>query len=207
IREYMVIWFCGILFMTVPMVAMASLRALGITKMQAKLMIGMALANVVLDPLLIYGWWIFPRMEIQGAAVASLGVRMAAMVILYYQFHLRMQLLVNPFNLPRCLRSWKKILHVGLPAMGTNMIVPVSGSVVLAVVADHGVEAVAGFGAAQRIEAMALILYYALSSVIGPFCGQNLGAGEFQRLSDVQKVTARFCVASGLLIAIILVLA
>ncbi|VUD52682.1 Multidrug export protein MepA [Thalassocella blandensis] len=207
IRDYMQWWFAGVIFMTMPMVAMAALRALGDAKLQGKFMILMAVGNIILDPLLIYGWWIFPRLEIEGAAIASLIVRVVAMFILFWHFHIRMHLLVNPFRLQRCIQSWKRILHVGLPAMGTNMIIPVSGSVIIAIVAQHGVEAVAGFGAATRVEAMALILFYALSAVIGPFCGQNLGAGNFQRLAEVQRVTAVFCFVSGLAVALFLLLA
>ncbi len=204
IRSYMVPWYISAVFLVGPMVGMASIRALGNTKLQGKLMISMALANLILDPFLIYGWWIFPRMEIQGAAVASLIVRVISLIITLYLMHFRMRLFVNPFCVHRVLRSWKSILHVGIPAMATNMIIPVSGSVVVALVASHGPEAVAGFGVATRVESMSLILFYALSAVIGPFCGQNLGAGKFQRIFDSQRISAWFCLYSGVAIAVLL---
>lgn len=206
IRDYMVWWYLGITLLLGPMVGLASMRALGNTKLQAKLMIGIALANVALDPLLIYGWWIFPRLEIQGAAIASLIVRVVSMVVTMYVLQVKMRLLVNPFAPSRIWRSWQQILHVGIPAMATNMIIPVSGSVLIALVAANGADAVAGFGVATRVESMALILFYALSSVIGPFCGQNLGAGKIQRLHDSQRISAQFCVAAGLVISILLAL-
>ncbi len=203
IRDYMVPWYISMTFLIVPMVSMASIRALGNTRLQANLMLAMALANAALDPLLIYGWWIFPRMEIQGAAIASLIVRVVSLFIMLYYLHHKMHLLVNPFHYRRLLGSWRKILHVGIPAMATNLIIPVSGSVVIALVALHGSDAVAGFGVAARVEGIALILYYALSAVIGPFCGQNLGAGKFCRLFDSQKISARFCLLSGLIITLL----
>ncbi len=206
VAEYMVPWYLGALFLVVPMVAMAALRALGTTKLQAKVMIAMAVANAVLDPVLIYGWWIFPRLEIQGAAIASLIVRIFSTALMLYYFGYRIKVLENPFNLSRALASWKKILHVGIPAMATNMIIPASGSVIIAIVASHGVDAVAGFGVATRVEAIALIAFYALSAVIGPFCGQNLGAGEYDRVRGSQKVSGIFCLFSGLLIAAVLAL-
>ncbi|NIQ44145.1 MAG: MATE family efflux transporter, partial [Pseudomonas stutzeri] len=48
--------------------------------------------------------------------------------------------------------SWAHLLHVGLPAAGTNVIIPASTAVVVAIIAEFGHEAVAGFGAASRIE-------------------------------------------------------
>lgn len=206
IAEYMVPWYLGAVFLVVPMVAMAALRALGNTRLQAEVMIAMAVFNAVLDPILIYGWWVFPRLEIQGAAIASLIVRVISTAMMFYYFHYRLKVLENPFNLTRALASWKKILHVGIPAMATNMIIPASGAIIIAMVASHGVDAVAGFGVATRVEAIALIAFYALSAVIGPFCGQNLGAGKFDRVRDSQKVSGIFCLISGLLIAAVLAL-
>jgi putative MATE family efflux protein len=203
IHEYMLPWYLGLVFMLGPMVGLAALRALGITKLQASVMISMAVANALLDPLLIFGWWIFPRLEIQGAAIASLIVRMLAMFYILQVLN-KMHLLVMPLSLERTLASWRKILHVGIPAIATNLIIPVSGSVMIALIAVHGPEAVAGFGVAQRIESIALIAFYALSAVIGPFCGQNLGAGKTQRLFAAQKVCALFCVATGLVMALLL---
>lgn len=206
IAEYMVPWYLGAVFLVVPMVAMAALRALGNTRLQAEVMIAMAVFNAVLDPILIYGWWIFPRMEIQGAAIASLIVRVISTFLMFYYFHYRLKVLENPFNLTRALASWKKIFHVGIPAMATNMIIPASGAIIIAMVASHGVDAVAGFGVATRVEAIALIAFYALSAVIGPFCGQNLGAGKYERVRNSQKVSGIFCLVAGLLIAAVLAL-
>ncbi len=206
VRDYMVPWYLSAVFLMAPMVGMSSIRALGNTKMQGKLMLLMALANFILDPILIYGWWIFPRLEIEGASIASLIVRVVSFIVTIYFMHCRMKLFVNPFNLNRAISSWRKVLHVGVPAMATNMIIPLSGSVVIALVASHGSEAVAGFGVATRVESMSLILFYALSAVIGPFCGQNLGAKKYTRLFEAQKITAIFCIFAGLAISVLLAL-
>jgi len=51
-----------------------------------------------------------------------------------------------------------------------------------------------------------LVMYYALSSVIGPFVGQNLSAGKEDRIKLSLQLCAAFCLASGLAIAIVLAL-
>ena len=206
IRDYMVIWYIGVSFFTVPMVGMSAMRALGTTKFQGHMMTLTAVANAVLDPFLIFGIGPFPRLEIEGAALATLIVRVVSVIVLLYWLRVKMDLLVNPFDFSRFVHSSKKILHVGIPAMATNMIIPVSGAIVIALVAQHGTEAVAGFGVATRIEAMALIMFYALSSVVGPFCGQNLGAKKYDRLQEGQLFTLKFCVATGLSLAVFLAL-
>jgi Na+-driven multidrug efflux pump len=103
-------------------------------------------------------------------------------------------------------KSWSDILHVGLPAAGTNAIIPVAVAVITAMIARYGPDAVAGFGVASRIESMVLVIYYALSSVIGPFVGQNLSAGREGRIQLSLRLCALFCLASGLAIAALLAL-
>jgi Na+-driven multidrug efflux pump len=73
-------------------------------------------------------------------------------------------------------------------------------------IARYGPEAVAGFGVASRIESLVLVPFYALSSVIGPFVGQNLSAGQEQRIQAALRMCAIFCIASGILIALLLAL-
>ena len=73
-------------------------------------------------------------------------------------------------------------------------------------IARFGPEAVAGFGVASRIESLVLVLYYALSAVIGPFVGQNLSAGKGDRIQLSLRLCAVFCIVSGLVVAITLAL-
>ena len=72
---------------------------------------------------------------------------------------------------------------------------------ITAMIARYGPEAVAGFGVASRVESMVLVIYYAMSSIIGPFVGQNLSAGKEDRIQHALRLCARFCVVSGLVIA------
>ena len=91
---------------------------------------------------------------------------------------------------------------VGLPATLTNTIVPVSNSVIVALVATSGASAVAGLGIAMRIEPVALIAFYALSAVTSPIMGQNFGAGQFNRLDAARVWIGKFSILFGLLLAL-----
>ena len=59
----------------------------------------------------------------------------------------------------------------------------------------------AGFGVANRIESMTLVVFYALSAIIGPFVGQNFSAGNESRVLQALRLCMWFCVISGLLMA------
>lgn len=205
IRSYMSIWYFSAPCLMVPMVCLSALRAMGMSQIQGYLMGGAALVNVVLDPILIFGLLGAPALGLQGAALATLITRVLMLVVALYILHMRLHMLVNPFIPWQKLRySWGAIVEVGLPAMAANVIIPFASAIMVAMVAVYGTDAVAALGIATRIEPLALIVFYALSGVIGPFFGQNLGAGRIDRLRDAQRVLTRFCLGFGLLLAVIL---
>lgn len=207
IGSFMTILYSGVPFVVVGMVGMSSMRATGDTRLPSKLMIAGALLNVVLDPIFIFGFGPVPAMGLDGAATAGLLARGAIFAgTLYLLLHKLDMVSFDKPKLPELKRSWADILHVGLPAAGTNAIVPVGLAVITAMIARYGPEAVAGFGVASRIESLVLVIYYALSAVIGPFVGQNLSAGNEGRIQHSLRLCARFCMSSGLVIAVALAL-
>ncbi|MBB5212924.1 MATE family efflux transporter [Microbulbifer hydrolyticus] len=205
IADYMVPWYLGAVFAVVPMVSLSALRAIGNSSLTGRILMAVALFNLILDPLLIFGLFGFPRLELQGAALATVIARGLSFAIALYVLVRREQILTLPsWQWPALRDSWRTLLAVGLPAIATNVIIPMSGGVVVALVATHGVDAVAGLGVALRIEPVALIVFYALSSVVGPFMGQNAGAGLNERLSQTVAVMAKFCIVFGVILAAVL---
>jgi putative MATE family efflux protein len=202
IRSFMMILYGGVPFVVVGMVGMSSMRATGDTVLPSKLMIYGAILNVILDPIFIFGLGPVPAMGLNGAATAGLLARGAIFVgTVYVLFHRLDLISFNKPRMPELKSSWVDILHVGIPAAGTNAIVPIGLAVITAMIARYGPEAVAGFGVASRVESMVLVLYYAMSSTIGPFVGQNLSAGKKDRIQTSLRLCASFCVMSGLVIA------
>ncbi len=205
IREYMTIWYFSAPCLLVPMVGLSALRAMGLSQIQGYLMGCAALFNAVLDPLLIFGIWIFPALGLQGAALATLITRFLILLVTLYILGFRVHLLVNPLVLGKELRrSWAVIIQVGLPAMGANVIVPLASAVIITMVAGYGTDAVAGLGIAMRVEPLMLIVFFALSGVVGPFFGQNLGGGQYPRLKEALRVLMIFCLVFGLFVALLL---
>ena len=202
IHGFMTILYIGVPFIVVGMVGMASMRATGDTRLPSMLMILAAVLNVILDPILIFGVGPVPAMGLNGAAMAALIARASIFVGTLYLMRHRLDMVSFKKPDPGEMRqSWRDILHVGIPAAGTNIIVPVGAVVVTAMIARFGPDAVAGFGVASRIESMMLVIYYALSAIIGPFVGQNFSAGKEDRILRALWLCTAFCIGSGLLIA------
>ncbi len=204
IDRYMSVWYWVAPVDVALWSCLASIRARGNAALESKIIVIAALLNLILDPLFIFGWLGFPRLEIQGAAVATLISNICMLLFTTWYLHTRLNVFASVIApLQDIFDSWKHMLAIGIPAMITNAIIPLSSAIVVAMVAGYGADAVAGFGIAMRIEPMALIPFYALSAVSSPFFGQNFGAGCFERLLEARRIITRFCLASGLLLAVI----
>ncbi len=205
IKSYMTIWYLGTVFVVVPMVGNNAIRATGDSFFPALIMMFAAAMNLVLDPLLIFGWWGFPKLGITGAALATVIGRASTLLLSLSILHWREKLL--EFRLPslsQLLSSARQILYIGLPAAATNALFPVAQAIVVALVATFGASAVAGFGVATRVEAFALIPLLALSSTMVPFIGQNWGAKKYERVIETFTVSCRFSLFWGFCCAILL---
>ncbi len=208
IAEYMRVWYAGFVLLLVPMVGLGAIRATGDSRLQSRIMMASAGLNLVLDPLLIFGLAGLPRLELQGAALATVLARALMLAAGYWALARRKQMLTfTPPSLHELRTSWAMVLHVGLPAAGTNIIIPAATAAVVALIAQFGASAVAAFGAATRLEQLVLVVFYAMSAVIGPFVGQNLGAGLHDRIHTAVRQCAVFCLGFGLVCALLLALA
>ena len=204
IGEFMTIMYVGVPFIVVGMVGMASMRATGDTVLPGKLMVGGAVLNVVLDPILIFGFGPIPSLGLNGAAFAALTARVIIFVLTLHYLRKADLLGLERPRLDEVISSTRDILHVGIPAAGTNVIVPLGATLVTAMLARFGPDAVAGFAVAGRIESMVLVVFYALSSIIGPFVGQNLSAVKEDRILEALKLCTLASIGIGLVITVLL---
>jgi len=205
VREYMVIWFSGVVFMVGPMVASNLLRALGDAVLPSMIMVIAAVINMILDPLLIFGWGPIPALEVTGAALATLIANFIVFVLAMGVLIFREKLIDLQWpGFETVLWNWKEIARVGAPAAGSNMIGPFSNTVVFSAMAPFGEPAVAGLGVGMRLEALAIIPLFALSAAIGPITGQNGGACRTDRVRQAFVSSFLFCLGWGLAIAVVL---
>jgi putative MATE family efflux protein len=208
IKQYMSIWYLGMVFVVVPMVGNNAIRATGDTKTPSAIMLVAVAVNTILDPLLIFGLGPFPRLELAGAAIATvIGRAITFFVALWILYHREKMITLALPAFQATLNSWKRILYIGLPTAGTNMIMPLGVGIITSLLARYGPEAVAAFGVSSRIEMFALTVVRALASVLGPFVGQNWGAGQPGRVTLGIKYSQRFAMGWGALMLILLVVA
>jgi len=205
IEDYMNIWYLGTISLVVPMIASSIIRAAGNPQFPALVMTVATLVNIILDPLLIFGWVGFPRWEISGAAGATVISQITSLVAVCLFLHYREKVIILKPPKPTELKeSWQEVLHIGIPAAATNAISPIAIAILTSGISVYGAEAVAGFGIASRIESLALAAFIALSASITPLVGQNWGAKKIKRVKQSFYWSAIFCLVWGILAAVVL---
>lgn len=200
--EYLQILVPGLPPLAVAMTSSAVLRSAGDAKRAMHVTLSGAIANIVLDPILIFGL----GLGIHGAAIASLLSRAVVLAVGLYGVMGVHGLYMRPR--PRSfLADGPRLAAVAVPAMLTNVATPFANAYVTAAMAPFGDSAVAGWAIIGRILPVAFGAIYALSGSVGPIIGQNYGAQAFDRMRTTLglalAVTAAFTAVAWLALLVL----
>lgn len=206
LTEQYLAWFVPSQALTFPFVAMgASLRGTGNFKPGMVVQTATVIINIVLAPVLIFGWGSGRPMGVAGAAVATfvailIGVVWMALYFMpadaYLKFH-------RHEWKPR-LDLWTGMLKIGLPAGAEFAMMSVYLVLVYSVSRPFGASAQAGFGIGLRIVQACFLPVVALGFAVSPVAGQNFGARLAGRVRETFRVGAAIA-AAGMFAAAILV--
>ena len=118
IGQYMHVWYWVAPLDVALWTSLASIRARGNALLESKIITAAALLNLVLDPIFIFGLFGFPRLEIQGAALATVVSTGIMLVFTMLYLHGSLRIYASPFAPIRViLDSWRHMLTIGIPAM------------------------------------------------------------------------------------------
>lgn len=205
IREYMRPYSLGLPVLLVQMGLQGVLRGQGEARYVSMISITYSVVNWILDPILITGAFGFEGFGIAGAAYATIaGFAVAIFIALF--FIGRTPIEIHPTRIRECNMgdSSRAILKVAGPAAFSNAINPIGLSILTALLASQGEAAVAGFGAAGRLQSFAVVPLLALSGSIGAIVGQNWGAKRPDRSRKAMLYAGLFSIGYGLAIAVAL---
>jgi putative MATE family efflux protein len=183
---YLKISMGGFAFMFISFLITSILRGIGDTKTPLAFMgIGVAI-NAVLDPLLIIGVGPFPRLGLNGAAIASvISSAIALMLGLGYLNHKSHVVAFDPRHMRLDRQIALLILKIGFPSMIQQSLISLGSVFVTTFVNSFGTPAIAAFGAAGRIDGLSFMPAMSLSMASSTIAGQNLGAGHPDRVYRV----------------------
>jgi putative MATE family efflux protein len=146
--------------------------------------------NILLDPLLIFGWGPIPAFGIEGAGIATttgrgIGVLIQLWTLLKGGKHIQVKLTQLYWDA----RIILNIVRTSLGGVGQMIVAMTSWIFLMRILADVGSEAVAGSTIALRIMMFTMMPAWGLSNAAATLVGQNLGAANPDRAeSTVWKV-------------------
>ncbi|APE29362.1 MATE family efflux transporter [Aurantiacibacter gangjinensis] len=208
IDEYMAPYALGFPLMMTMMGMNGVLRGQGAAKANTAVLLVYSAANWVLDPLLITGMFGIEGFGIAGAAYATIGGWLIAIVAAFLLLG-RYDLPFRPSAMTQCdvRTQMGAITRVAGPAAFTNSINPAGLAVLTSFLAAEGAAAVAGFGVGGRLQSFAVVPLLALSGSIGAIVGQNWGASQYDRARNALVQAGLFCIGYGLAAAIVIFMA
>jgi putative MATE family efflux protein len=140
------------------------------------------LINIILDPILIFGWGPIPAMGIEGAAIATnIGRGIGVLMQLWLLFKGGKQIRLSIAQLYLDTKIMLNILKTSLGGIGQMIISMTSWIFLMRILADIGSEAIAGTTITIRIMMFAMMPAWGLSNAAATLVGQNLGAGNPDR--------------------------
>jgi MATE family, multidrug efflux pump len=178
------LWFIPAMALQFPMVSMGSaLRAVGNFKTGTVVGTVTVILNMVLAPILIFGWGTGRPFGVAGAAISSLVALVVGNVWLAAYFLPRgAYLRFETADWKPRFDLWKRMLAIGLPAGVEFAITAAYLAIVYSITRPFGAAAQAAFGIGMRIFQAAFMPVVALGFSVAPVAGQNFGARQPHRV-------------------------
>lgn len=186
------IWFIPAMALQFAIVAMgAALRGLGQFKPGMVVSTSTIVLNMVLAPILIFGWGTGHPLGVAGAAVATfISIVVGVIWLTTYFFDKDSFLRFTPRDWTPQLGLWRKMLGIGLPSGLEFFLMAVYLFVVYSIIKPFGAEAQAGFGIGGRVVQAGFMPVVALGFAVAPVAGQNVGAKLGLRVRETYKSAA-----------------
>ena len=198
-------WFVPAMALQFTMVALAAaLRGIGDFKPGMVVQSSTVALNIVLTPVLVFGWGTGVAFGVAGAAVASfIAVAVGVVWLSRYVERPESFLHFRRHEMRPEWPVWKRLLGIGLPAGVEFGLIAVYMGIVYAVSRPFGAAAQAGFGIGQRVVQAGFMPIVALGFAVAPVAGQNFGARLGHRVRETFTVAASLAVG-GMLVLVVL---
>lgn len=164
------------------------LRGIGDSKTPVYFQAIFLVLQAILDPLFMFGWLGFPRLGLNGTAVATIITNFGALITLLFYLHRKRSIVLPTWrNLKIDWPTSWLTLKIGVPSMVQQSLVSIGMLIVVGLVNSFGKDAAAAFGVASRIDNFAFLPAMTIGMAMATLAGQNIGAVRYDRVAEVFK--------------------
>ena len=200
--SYMEVISLGLLFMFGFFVFVALMRGYGDTITPMLVMFGSVVLNIIIDPILIFGWTVvenaplvgtisFPELGIEGAAIATVFSRALALVVgLAIMFRGTRGVQIHLRDMAPDISYLRRLARTGLPASIEGTGYALSMNLLLVIVAMSPGTVVAAYGIGTRVFSVVFLPAIAVARGVEMMTGQNIGADKPDRAAKAAGLAA-----------------
>jgi putative MATE family efflux protein len=188
---FMQISFIGLVFNFSFMVFQSVMRGVGRAVLPVFIVLGTVILNFALDPLFIFGWHFIPALGVKGAAMATVSTQSLALIIGFViLFRGRHDIHLQLSDFKPDLVHIKRAFKIGFPSSIEQSMRAIGMTAMTFLVVRFGTNTVAAYGAGSNLIQLVMIPALGLSMAISTLVGQNVGAGNMVRATNIAKLGA-----------------
>ena len=166
----------------------SGLNAQGDTKSYRNALICGFFANIILDPLFLFGWGYFPAFGLEGVAISTVLIELGVVT------YLSVKLLSSKLGGNLCIRRFSlqiklifNLVKHGFPASLSIFFISLNFYVILHFISDFGKTSVAAYGVSTRIVQVMLLPSIGLNTAALSLTGFNFGANNRERVNQTWR--------------------
>lgn len=202
-RAYAKIYVTGSIINVFTVMMNNLLTAQGATKFTMKAMLTGSIANVILDPIMIYGM----DLGIEGAAIATV-ISLCINMALYIGYIAKKKgvLRFSVRNIAPSKTIYAEVLKIGIPVLLFQLLASTAMGSINTAAKPYGDFAVAAMGAVIRIMTVVTYVVFGFLKGFQPFAGYNYGAKKYKRLKKSIRLcmiwSTVFCIVAAIVLFI-----
>lgn len=205
--SYLRIISCGMIFTFLNPSYTAIYNGLGNSKLPFYFNSVGLLLNVVLDPLLIFGVWIFPELGTQGAAIATVIAQLTVSLIFIFNIKNNFEFFKNMKSIFLISKEHLiKIIKIGLPPATQSAMFALIAIVIARIIVKWGAIPIAVQRVGTQIESLSWMTASGFSTALSAFVGQNHGAGKNLRIWKGYLTAVSIMSGIGIMVSLLLIL-
>lgn len=204
--SYMNTLYWGTVFFVITFICNGILNAVGDTKSFRNFLIVGFFINIILNPMLLFGWGPLPALGMAGIAIATILVEIFGAIYMFYKvseldiMHIGIRKHIKPQW-----KYYKEIFIQGFPSSLNMMSVSVGIFVIMYFLSQFGPETIAAFGIGMRIEQIALLPMIGMNIAVLSILSQNRGAKLTDRILETVKTSIKYSAVISFISAILLI--
>jgi putative MATE family efflux protein len=164
-------------------------------------------ANIILDPILIFGWLGFPALGVKGAAIATVFSQFIGMCLaLYFNLKKNHEIKISFKGFKPDIEIIGKIYSVGIPSIIMGSIGSIMTYFMNRILISFTTTATAVFGVYFKLQSFVFMPVFGLNNGMVPIVAYNFGARKRERITKTIKLSILYAVGMLTIGAIVMML-